>query len=605
MADGSIPGVILEPAGGSGNGEDGKKQAQRDRLLEAVLAAKVGFWRDADGAAYATVPGEGGKLACYRVRSRVFALVIRGIYGQSNPRTVGSGAVLPGSVSDTAMAEALPALEALALTGPVHAPDVRVVAHAGAVWLDLGGDDWRTVRVDAKGWRVVEGADVPLVRTEGVRALPEPVRVPPAQALAALARFTNSEEPTGEGAEAEAACEAARRRLMLFAGWLTGALHPAGPYAVLAVDGEAGSSKSTTCRVLRRLVDPNKADLRAPPRNEDSLVVAATSSRVVALDNVSFIEADTADALCRLATGGGLSKRRLYTDGEEHLVAVARPVLLNGIPSLLARGDLADRALAVTLPPIPDAKRRPEAEVWREFKTAAPGILALLLDALAMGLRDMGTVRLPRLPRMADFARLVCAAAPAFGWEPVAMLDALEGNRADAIEAVIEADPVAVAVRTIADERKGVPWTGTASELLPLVNERTSLEQQRERGWPKDAARLSARLRRVAPALRRAGIELVLPTVGGRGGRVITIKAQERAEERSQRSERSDPSESGIYRNAAERWQRSGNADERSQDPASVPERSAGSEQDQELEPPRNAGNAGNASAPTLGGGYL
>ncbi len=148
MADGSIPGVIFEPAGGSG-GEDAKKQAQRDKLLEAVLGAGVGFWRDADGTAFATVPGEGGKLARYRVRSRAFALVIRGIFGARNPRTVGSGTVIPGSVSDTAMAEALPALEALALTGPVHAPDVRVVAHAGAVWLDLGGDDWRTVRVDA------------------------------------------------------------------------------------------------------------------------------------------------------------------------------------------------------------------------------------------------------------------------------------------------------------------------------------------------------------------------------------------------------------------------------------------------------------------------
>ncbi len=244
---------------------------------------------------------------------------------------------------------------------------------------------------------------------------------------------------------------------MLFAAWLVGALHPAGPYAVLAVDGEQGSAKSTTCRMLRRLVDPNKADLRAPPRCEDSLVVAATSARVVALDNVSFIEADTADALCRLATGGGLSKRRLYTDGEEHLVAVARPVLLNGIPSLLARGDLADRALAVTLPPILDARRRPEAEMWADFERAAPGILALLLDALAIGLRDVPTVQLPRLPRMADFARLACAAAPAFGWEPVAMLEALEGNRADAIEAVIEADPMAVAVRGMMDPSKERP----------------------------------------------------------------------------------------------------------------------------------------------------
>lgn len=571
MPDGAIPpsgaGFTVTEAPASTGKDERAKLPQRDKLIEAVLAAGVTFWRDADGTAFATVPGEGGQFARHRVRARTFALVIRGIYGERHSRILESGRVIPGSVSDSAMKEVLAALEAIAMRGPVRAPDVRVVAYEGAVWLDLGAPDWRLVRVEAKGWRIVAGADVPLIRPEGVRALPEPVRVAPKRALAALARLTNSEEPDGSGAEAEEARGAARRRLMLFAAWLVGTLHPAGPYAVLAVDGEQGSAKSTAGRVLRRLVDPSKADLRAPPKSEDDLVVAAISARVVGVDNVSFIEPETADALCRLATGGGLSKRQLYTDGEEHLVAVARPVLLNGIPSLLARGDLADRALAVTLPHIPDTRRRTEAEVWCDFEAEAPGILALLLDALTMGLRDAKTVQLPRLPRMADFARLACAAAPAFGWTPDAMLDALEGNRADAVEAVIEADPVAVAVRSIAAERErsGLSaWQGTASELLPLVNERASLEHQRERAWPKDAARLSARLRRVAPALRRVGVEIATPSDGGRAGRTITIKSQRGAEQRSERSQRSDPSGSMTYGNAAERSQRSAEHGQRS-----------------------------------------
>ena len=201
---------------------------------------------------------------------------------------------------------------------------------------------------------------------------------------------------------------------------------------------------------------------------------------MVALDNVSFIEAETADALCRLATGAGLSKRRLYSDGDEHLVSVCRPVLLNGIPSLLARGDLADRALAITLPTIPDSKRRPEAAVWQAFDAAAPAILGLLLDALARALADGPGLHLARLPRMADFARLACAAAPAFGWTVDAMLAAIEGNRADAVQAVIKADPVAVAVRSFM-QAHGQAWEGTATELLNIVNARVPMEQARER----------------------------------------------------------------------------------------------------------------------------
>jgi hypothetical protein len=60
-----------------------------------------------------------------------------------------------------------------------------------------------------------------------------------------------------------------------------------------------------------------------------------------------------ADALCRLATGGGYAIRRLYTDADEALFEAQRPVLLTGIEELPLRGDLIDRALMLTLPPCP------------------------------------------------------------------------------------------------------------------------------------------------------------------------------------------------------------------------------------------------------------
>ena len=327
------------------------------------------------------------------------------------------------------------------------------------------------------------------------------------------------------------------------AAWLVAALHPEGPFPVLALDGEQGSAKTTTARMLRRLVDPNVADVRAVPREERDLLIAARNGRVVALDNLSSLNAQTADALCRVATGGRLGERALYTNGEEHVVHVQNPVLLNGIPSLLARGDLADRAIALTLPAIPDERRRPEADIWRDFDRAAPGALALLLDALVLALRDGPGLRLPRLPRMADFARVACAAAPAFGWTAEGMLAALEENRAEAVAAVIEADPIAVAVRAVAEERGGRSrsgWSGTASTLLAEINARTPPERQREREWPKDATRLSGRLRRIAPALRRAGVELTLPEAGGRAGRIVGIRVA--------RAPGSGPSGPGVRR---------------------------------------------------------
>ncbi|MDA8249543.1 MAG: hypothetical protein M0Z28_10220 [Rhodospirillales bacterium] len=432
---------------------------------------------------------------------------MRRLYGLANP-VHGQHGTRPGGVSDSAMAEAMPTFEALALEGPAFEPAVRLTQYRGAVWIDLGDDTHRAIRVTADGWTIEARADAPLIRPEGMRPLPVPVRA--SDAMAKLRKLVN----IGEGDEAD-------MNFRLVVAWLVAALYPTGPYCVLAVDGEQGSGKSTSCRMLRRLVDPNAADLRAPPRNEDDLLIAALNGRVIGLDNVSFIEADMADAICRIATGAGFGKRRLYADAEEVIISVARPVLLNGIPSLLARGDLADRSITVTLPPIPDANRRPEAKVWRDFNAAAPGILAALLDGLATALRRLPTLRLASLPRMADFARLACAAAPAFGWTEGEMLAALAANRVAAVHTVIEADPLAEAVQAIGTAGN---WRGSATQLLEAVNMRVPPDVQRGKGWPKDAARLSARLRRVTPALRRAGIEVRNDREGKQRDRVIIIE---------------------------------------------------------------------------------
>src|SRR5262249_44830950 len=122
----------------------------------------------------------------------------------------------------------------------------------------------------------------------------------------------------------------------LAVGWAVQAMNGAGPYPPLALHGEQGSAKSTTARVLRSCIDPSTAPLRAEPRDEHDLIIGATNSWVVALDNLSSLPPWLSDALCRLATGGGFSCRQLYTDAEEVIFDAMRPVLLTGIEDLAA-----------------------------------------------------------------------------------------------------------------------------------------------------------------------------------------------------------------------------------------------------------------------------
>ena len=93
------------------------------------------------------------------------------------------------------------------------------------------------------------------------------------------------------------------------------------------------------------------------------------------------------DALCRLATGGGFSTRRLYSDDEEVVFDAKRPILLTGIEEVATRSDLLDRAIQVFLPPIAENQRRDEASFRDEFNQDRPLILGALLGAVRTAFR--------------------------------------------------------------------------------------------------------------------------------------------------------------------------------------------------------------------------
>ena len=214
----------------------------------------------------------------------------------------------------------------------------------------------------------------------------------------------------------------------LLKAWLIGALRPRGPYPCLAVIGQQGSAKTFLSRVARELIDPNKAPVRAQPRDERDMMIAARNGWVIGFDNLSGLAPWLSDALCRLATGASFATRQLYTDAEESLFEAARPLILNGIDEVATRGDLQDRSIVLSLPVISEEQRRTEAELWSAFRDAHQLILGALLDAVSAALRNERTVKLEKLPRMADFARWVEAAGEALGSPTGSFMAAYDSN---------------------------------------------------------------------------------------------------------------------------------------------------------------------------------
>lgn len=488
-----------------------EKKSQAQRLVEFV--PDEALFRATDGeTSFATLP-VGDHLETWPVRSKGFRrwLVARFYMMDEKPP------------SAQALTDALGALEAKAqFGGRDHDVHVRLGAVGDAIYLDLGNAKWEAVEVTAAGWRVVADPPVKFRRAKGMLPLPHPVL---GGTLTDLRNFVNVRD---EGQWA------------LIAAWLVAAARPQGPFPVLVLGGEHGTAKSTTAEVLRRLIDPNSAMLRAEPRDVRDVMIAATNGWIVALDNLSSIEPWLSDCLCRLATGGGFSTRELYTDNDEVIFAAQRPVILNSIEELATRSDLLDRALLVDLPVIPEERRRRMREFWRTFEVKRPRLLGALLAAVSTGLRRQDEVDLLHLPRMADFAAWTTAAAPALGWADDYFISMYTANREQAHESALDASPVASVIRALADQE---PWEGTAAELLERLTKLADEAARRARNWPTTPRQLGAALRRLAPNLRAVGVQ-----VGFRDQRELGARRRQVAVQKvgvAQRSNRSGCSYAG------------------------------------------------------------
>ena len=239
------------------------------------------------------------------------------------------------------------------------------------------------------------------------------------------------------------------------------------------------------------------------------------------VDNVSNISVKMADALCRLSTGAGISKKKHYADTEETLIAAYKPVLITSIENVLLRADLADRAFCVTVPPIAEEKRRTEGEVIADFEAAAPGILAALLDGVVKALHRLLTVKVSGLLRMADFSRIAVAAAPAFGWTDEQMEAALKTHRMEADQGVLDADPLAMAILSLVANSSSDTFSGEAADILERLNKTVPEDTRRERTWPKGAAQFSKRLNGIVGLLGRHGVKVTRTRTPG--ARTITL----------------------------------------------------------------------------------
>ncbi len=490
--------------------ESGKLRKKSEILLDIVDQYEV--FRDEQGRGYCIIPFQDHKEV-WPIKSVEWRNHLRIRFRELTGRGPSDADLNEGC--DTAIASAL--------TKPSRKVYRRVAQLEDRIYVDLGTRKWEVVEVTAHGWRITTDCPVMLTRTQTTSALPIPVQ----GWIDDLRPFVNVTE----------------ENFPLVAGWILHAFADRGPRIHVGIVGEQGTAKSTLTRFLMQLVDPSSAPLRTPPKTEEDLLITASRNHVLALDNMSSMRFDFADALCRLATGGAMGKRELYTDADEVILDAQRNVIMNGISTdLVTRPDLAERTVVLELEPISRDKRKTEHDLWERFEAARPGIFGAVLNALSHGLANFRTVSIDDSPRMADAVRWIAACETDPDWtEASGFLEAFNRTQRDAVFTVLDTDPVARLVRLLVAQQKpddvtGVAqWAGTASELKEKLETLHTLHSSGEyfrapEGWPKTAAKLSARLTRVTPALRQA--EIVIRREKRNHERVLVIEQTALSEHR-------------------------------------------------------------------------
>jgi len=497
---------------------------QEDGLL-AILEG-VELWHSDDKVPYATIPVD-GHFENHEVRSRSFRLW----FGHEFFKKTKAAA------SKQAMEEALGHAEALAIfEGKQHVPYIRHGNLDGHLYLDLADDRWRAIRITAKGWQIIDQPPVKFTRSSHMLPLPDPVRPKRSEISLGVQLASEIGDIIPVATEGD---------LTLIVSWLLMTFHPKGPFPGLGFNGPDGSGKTSAGRVVKRILDPDMAPDRSPPRDELSLIAAARNSFIVAIDNVSDLPWWLSDAMCRLATGGGISTRALYTDWDEASCFLKRPQITTGIPKLADRADFAARWIQITMPRIAEQHRLSEEQFEAKVAARLPRILGMLLTVVS-GILANPDEKPDHLPRMADFAVWIARARSALGWHPSKFSDAYEENRGSTGDAVIQSDVIAQAILDLFElprdekdehwtggswdpEQKrwvGGTWTGTSTELLAALPVAEAVRKQK--GFPAPN-RLAEKLTRLQNTLAGEGIEIAFARAANPGRKRIIVLTRREA----------------------------------------------------------------------------
>ena len=280
------------------------------------------------------------------------------------------------------------------------------------------------------------------------------------------------------------------------------------PYVCIYLHGSSGKGKSVGSKCIKKLIDPSTTIILELPKKREQLLQDVSHHYCCVFDNVSYISSEYSDVLCRVLTGYGVSKRKLYTDDEDFYRQLKRPVWLNGISIEITREDLLKRTILCEALPI-IGKERTEEDIFSEFEAIQPYMLHDLYSLVSKVLQKLPEIKPPKLFRMADYTKIGCAVAEALGYNQQFFIDAYETKLNEQVKELIWNNTVGSVLYDWLQNQ--AEWRGTPTDLFKLIKNHAKEEMgisTRARDFPKSPPHLTRKINLLLEPFQKIGIEL-------------------------------------------------------------------------------------------------
>ena len=390
--------------------------------------------------------------------------------------------------------------------GPTRELNLRVAwgeKKGEEIYYDLADSEWQSIRITNEGWQIVS-ADSSAVLFTRFNQKPQilPDKNYPNQIFDDFLDLMHIQEPGHR---------------LLTKVCIISLFIPEFPHPIGITYGEKGGSKSTFCRFVKRLIDPDKLELLTTPQEKAEFVQQLHHNYLAVYDNIKKLPPWFSDEACKAITGVGSSKRRLYSNDEDIIYDYKRCLMISGINNILSEPDALDRSILTQFDRILDEQRKEESEIETIFEEMRPKLFGYILDMLVKTLQIKPSIKLSNLPRMADFTTWGEAVARAIGYQPMEFVNAYYDNIGKQNVEAIESNPVALAVEKFVSswfkDGQETCWQSPTSKVLEKLNKvaQTYGIDTSSKLWPKAANSLTKRLRPILSNLREGlGIHVVI-----------------------------------------------------------------------------------------------